>query len=249
MKWFTIVVLLFPSIALSALTPPIKPQPFGKIEIVRGSVERRTIVGKEMKIEPVKASSQILTQEVIATEIDGIITIETLNGDVVTLFPSSRLMIRYAAEGKYQLKLVNGKMKIKTRDNFQIGQGDRFEIQTFNLSLGPTGPSEFTIYRDLIERCRPENSPSCASGEYYNEVSNLLKHNKLFSSIFVSKAASPLYVGLLHQQIWDSEKFSKLTDSFRYELIGEREWVIASDHKFKKSIEAKIVPPHAKREQ
>lgn len=248
MKWFTLVVLLVPSIALGAISPPNKPQPFGKIEIIRGSVERRSVIGKEMKIEPIKASSQILTQEVIATEIDGIITIETLNGDEVTLFPSSSLMIRYASEGKYQLKLVHGKMKVKTRDNFQIGQGDRLEIQTFNLSLGPTGPSEFTIYRDLVERCRPENSPRCPSGEYYNEVSSLLKQNKLFSSIFVSKATSPLYVGLIHQQEWDSEKFSKLSDTNRYNSIGERQWIIASDRQLKKSIEAKIVSSHAKRE-
>lgn len=249
MKWLTLVVLIFPSIALTAVTPPDKPLPFGKIAIVRGLVERRTVSAGEVKVEPIKAASSVLTQEVIATDIDGIITIETLSGDEITLFPSSRMMIRYASEGRYQLKLVYGKLKVKTRENFQIGQGDRLEIQTFNLALGPTGPSEFTIYRDLVERCRPENSPSCPAGEYYNEVSSLLKQNKLFSSLFVSKATSPLYVGLVSKQEWDTERFSRLTDTNRYDSIGERQWIIASDHKFQKDGEAKIVPPHAKREQ
>lgn len=251
MRLLTTAVLLFllnPAIVQSSVAPSNKPQPFGKIAIIRGSVERRVTVGNEMKVESIKASTTVLTQEVIVTDIDGIITIENLSGDEITLFPSSHLFVRYASEGKYQLKLVQGKMKVKTRANFKIGQGDRLEIQTFNLSLGPTGPSEFTIYRDLVERCRPENSPYCPSGEYYSEVSSLLKQNKLFSSIFVSKASSPVYVGLSNPKNLDGEKFLRLSETNKYDSIGERQWIIASDQHIKKSSSAKIVPQGAKRE-
>ena len=234
MRTLFVVFLVVPKLAFAAVSPVDPPRYFGNIHSLVGQAERRILDGAEMKTITLKAREKIQTNEVIATESDGIVSIQTTSGDTLTLFPSSRVLIRHADEGKFQVKLVHGKLKVKTRDKFAIGKGHRLEIQTFNTVLGPTGPSEFTVYRDVAERCQPMNSPQCPSEGYWEEATGLLKKDQLFSSLYVTRARSPLYVGLVNDQQWDLEKYIKL-GTLKNQAIDERQWVIISGNKFQKS--------------